>query len=170
MPSTMTTLCISDDSTYEWTTAEGAARKSAAQYYRSSEGISYHEGKLYFIAKKDLKLLILDLDDLKYETETTGKKFYGEASFSSQPDQNMIGPTRKYIYFCEDGGRTPGVYARYGKDGPYFTIFQAIKWGVYRYDETVGIALSPDNKRFYAGIQDYGVIFEFTRDDGLPFE
>ena len=125
-----TFLCIIDDSTYEWTTDKGAARESAAQYYRSSEGISYHEGKLYFMAKKDLKLLILDLDDLKYETETTGKKFYGEGSFGSQPDQNMIGPTRKYIYFCEDGGRTPGVYARYGNDGRTLQSFKRLS-GVY---------------------------------------
>jgi len=165
-----TFLHILDNNSFEWTTDEGAARDSAARYYRNSEGVSYHEGKLYFMAKKDLKLLTLDLENMTYETETTGRKFYGEGSFGNQPDQNMFGPTRKYIYFCEDGGSNPGVYARYGNDGTYFTMFQAISGGIYDDDETVGIALSPDNKRFYAGIQHYGVIFEFTRDDGLPFE
>jgi len=163
-------LRIIDDNKYEWTTDEDAARESAAQYYRNSEGVQHHEGKLYFMAKKDLKLIILDLENMSYEMETTGKKFYGEGSFGNQPDQNMFGPTRKYIYFTEDGGNSPGVYARYSKDGTYFTLFQAISGGIYDGDETVGIALSPDNRRFYAGIQDYGVIFEFTRDDGLPFE
>eukprot|EP00581_Thalassiosira_minuscula_P004663 CAMPEP_0183746220 /NCGR_PEP_ID=MMETSP0737-20130205/66643_1 /TAXON_ID=385413 /ORGANISM="Thalassiosira miniscula, Strain CCMP1093" /LENGTH=709 /DNA_ID=CAMNT_0025981907 /DNA_START=159 /DNA_END=2288 /DNA_ORIENTATION=+ len=163
-------LRILDDRNFEWTTDEDAASDSAARYYRNSEGISYHEGKLYFMAKKDLKMLILDLEDGTYETETTGKKFYGEGKFGDQPDQNMFGPSRKYIYFCEDGGASPGVYARYSEDGTYFTLFQAIPGGIYDDDETVGIALSPDNKRFYAGIQHYGIIFEFMRDDGLPFE
>ena len=57
-------LRIIDDNTYEWTTDEGAARESASKYYRNSEGISYHEGKLYFMAKKDHKLIILDLDNM----------------------------------------------------------------------------------------------------------
>lgn len=163
-------LRIIDGSMFEWTTNEYAARVSASRYYRNSEGVSYHEGKLYFMAKKDLKLIILDLINMTYKVETTGKKFYGEGTFGSQPDQNMFGPTRKFLYFCEDGGINPGVYARYGNDGTYFTLFQAISGGIYSGDETVGIALSPDNKRLYAGIQDYGVIFELTRDDGLSFE
>lgn len=162
-------LNILDRSNFEWTTDEDAARESAARFYRNSEGVQYHEGKLYFMAKKDYKMIVLDLDDMTYETETTGKKFYGEGSFGAQPDQNLFGPTRKYIYFTEDGGSSPGVYARFGNDGTFFTLFQAITGGVYDGDETVGIALSPDNKRFYAGIQ-MGIIFEFTRDDGLPFE
>ena len=61
------------------------------------------------------------------------------------------------------------MYARYGKDGTYFTMFQAISGGIHTDDETIGIALSPDNKRFYAGFQD-GYIFEFMRKDGLAFE
>jgi len=137
-------LLILDNNSFEWTTDEDAARESAARY--------------------------LDLENMTYETETTGMKFYGEGSFGNQPDQNMFGPTRKYIYFCEDGGKNPGVYARYGNDGTSFTLFQAISGDIYDDDETVGTALSTDNKRFYAGIQHYGVIFEFTRDDGLPFE
>jgi len=162
-------LLIKDGRNFEWTADESAARRSAARYYRNSEGIQYHEGRLYFMAKKDRKMIILDLDEMTYETEITGKKFYGEGSFGAQPDQNVFGPTRKYIYFTEDGGSSPGVYARFGEEGTFFTMFQAISGGVWDGDETVGIALSPDNKRFYAGIQ-LGIIFEFTRDDGLPFE
>jgi len=162
-------LNILDKRNFEWTDDEGEARESAAEYYRNSEGIQYHEGKLYFMAKKDFKLIILDLEEMTYDVEITGRKFYGEGSFSAQPDQNLFGPSRKYIYFTEDGGDSPGVYARYGKDGTFFTMFQAIRGGVYDGDETVGIALSPDNTKFYAGIQK-GVIFEFRREDGLPFE
>ena len=60
-------------------------------------------------------------------------------------------PTRKYIYFTEEGSSTPGVYARFGKDGTYFTLFQAISGDTS--SSSIGIALSPDNKHFYAGFQ-----------------
>jgi hypothetical protein len=164
-----TFLHIIDDTTYEWTTDEKEARDSAEKYYRNSEGIQYHDGKLYFMAKKDQKLLVLNLQRGTYETETTGMKFYGEGSFDNQPDQHLFGPSRKWIYFTEDGGDSPGVYARRGTDGAYYTLFQGVP-GVYENDETVGIAVSPDGMRFYAGIQDEGLIFEFTREDGLAFE
>lgn len=163
-----TYLRILNGNKFEWTTNKWAARDSAKKYYPNSEGIQFHENKLYFLAKEIHRLFILDLKNKTYKMEYTGKKFYGEGSFSSQPDQNYFGPTRKFMYYTEDGGSTCGVYGRY-EDGTYFTLFQA-KWGAYDDDETVGIALSPDNKRFYAGIQDAGLIFEFTRDDGLPFE
>ena len=115
-------------------------------------------------------LIILDLENYTWISETTGKKFYGEGSFGGSPDQNYHGPTRKYMYFTEDGSDDPGVYGRYGRDGTYFTLFQAIAGGIHTEDETIGIALSPDHKRFYAGFQDNGYIFEFTRSDKLAFE
>jgi len=55
-------------------------------------------------------------------------------------------------------------------DGTYTTMFQAIKGGIHKWDETIGIALSLDNTKFYAGFQSLGYIFEIMRDDGLPFE
>jgi len=166
-----TFLNMLDDGTFEWTNDEAVAKESASKHYPNSEGISFHEGSVYFMSKEKGSMIILDLEELTYEVEKTGKKFYGEGSFGDEPDQNMFGPTRKYMYFTEDGGDSPGVYARFGNDATYFTLFQAIKGSIYGNDEseTTGIALSPDNKRFYAGIQD-GIIFEFTRDDGLPFE
>ncbi|KAL7525950.1 hypothetical protein ACHAXR_001234, partial [Thalassiosira sp. AJA248-18] len=75
-----------------------------------------------------------------------------------------------------DGGTTPGVYVR-DTNGMYHTIFEAIDGGIYSGngddespDETVGIALSPDRRKLYAGFQDAGVLMEFTREDGHPFE
>ena len=47
----------------------------------------------------------------KYDVQDD-RKFHSEGSFGDQPDQNMSGPTRKYIYFCEDGGKNRGVYER----------------------------------------------------------
>ena len=49
-------------------------------------------------------------------------------------------------------------------------MFQAIPEGMRIGDEMIGIALSPDHRRFYVDIQDNGYTFESTRDDGLPFE
>lgn len=165
-----TFLNILGDGEFEWTDDEDDGRDSASEYFPNTEGVQFHDGKLYFMAKKIQRLIILDLDNMTYETEGTGKKFYGEGSFGDQPDQNFFGPTQKLMYFTEDGGDSPGVYARSGSDGTYFTMFQAIKGGMHSDDETIGIALSPDHKRFYAGIQDNGYIFEFTREDGQTFE
>lgn len=168
---TTTFLRILGDSTFEWTADEKDARDSAEEYFPNSEGISFHEeeGKLYFMSKVDKSVIILDVDNLTYETEVTGKKFYGDGSFSEQPDQNIFGQSYRHMYFTEDGGSTPGVYARLGSTGVYYTMFQGTS-KEYNDDETVGVALSPDGTKFYAGIQDAGVLFEFRREDGLPFE
>jgi len=161
-------LHLLDDGTFEWTTSLSTGRDSAEKYFPNAEGIQVHEGNVYFMSKEKQIMIILNQEDMTWTSEKTGKKFYGEGSFGGQPDQHVFGPTRKYIYFTEDGSSDPGVYARYD-DGTYFTMFQAISGGLHTDDETIGIALSPDGKRFYAGFQE-GYIFEFTRKDNLAFE
>ncbi|KAL7429034.1 hypothetical protein ACHAXH_000971, partial [Discostella pseudostelligera] len=146
---TTTFLYILGDGTFEWTTDEDIGQESAGDYFPNSEGIQVHEGHVYFMSKEHKMLIILDLDSMTYETEYSGMKFYGEGYFGDEPDQIIFGPTQKYMYFTEDGGNSPGVYARYGDEKTYFTLFQGIN-GVYSDDETVGIAISPDHKRFYA--------------------
>jgi len=160
-------LNILSGNTFEWTEDLDVGRASASKFFPNTEGVQVHEGKVYFMAKKLQRLLILDLESNTYVTEDTGKKFYGEGDFGDQPDQNLFGPTRKYMYFTEDGGTNPGVYARYGTSETYFTMFQG---NLSEEDETVGIALSPDHLKFYAALQGHGMVFELTRDDGLPFE
>jgi len=160
-------LNILSDNTFEWTEDLDVGRASASKHFPNSEGIQVHEGQVYFMAKELQRLLILDLETNTYKTEGTGRKFYGEGDFGNQPDQNLFGPTRKYMYFTEDGGKDPGVYARYGTDETYFTMFQG---NLSEEDETVGIALSPDHKAFYAALQGHGMVYEFRREDGLPFE
>lgn len=163
-----TFLYFINENTFEWTSNENAGRASAQRYYPNTEGISYLDGYVYFVSKEMTALFILDLKEMTYKRELTGgPKLYGHGSFNSQPDQIFLA-TIQYMYFAEDGGRTPGVYVR-DKNGMYFTIFQGID-GAYFDDETVGIALTPDRKRLYAGFQDAGVLFEFTRDDGMSFE
>ncbi|KAL7551399.1 hypothetical protein ACHAWF_015523 [Thalassiosira exigua] len=167
---TTTYLRVLDDGEYEWTTDEDEARKSAKEHYPNAEGVQFHEGKLYFMSKELRTMLVLDVDGNTYESEVAGKKFYGEGDYGDQPDQNVLGPTRKYMYFTEDGGESPGVYARYDGDGTYFALFQGVPGGRYDGDETVGIALSPDHRTLYAGFQEFGIIFEIKREDGLAFE
>lgn len=132
-----TFLNIIDDSRYEWTKNETLARMSANAYYRNSEGIVYHEGLLYFAAKKTQTLLILNLTDGTYEKEFTGRQFEGRGSFNAQPDQIILTNYKRWIYFTEDGGTTPGVYVR-DKSGTYRTVFEGIDGGLYSGDETVG--------------------------------
>lgn len=174
---TTTFLRIMDDSTFMWTTNEFAAKNSAVTYYRNAEGVIYHEGLLYFVAKKTRTLFILNLTTMTYESERTGDQFSGKGSFNAQPDQVVLAGEnfKRWIYFTEDGGSTPGVYVRDVK-GTYYTIFEAMEGSSYSGlggddpDETVGIALSPDRRKLYAGFQDAGLLMEFTRDDGFPFE
>jgi hypothetical protein len=147
---TTTYLRILDESTYEWTTNEEDARSSAASYYGNSEGIVYHEGLLYFVAKTSSTLFILDLQYMTYDAEQTGSQFEGMGGFNAQPDQIVLGNYKEWIYFTEDGGDRPGVYVR-SSDGTYQTIFEAVD-GAYVDDETVGVALSPDRRRLYAGV------------------
>ena len=165
-------LHIVNETSYEWTSNKAIGIASAREHHPNCEGIQFHEGNLYFLSKTTGKMFILDVANMTYEVERIGKKFYGQGSFGvgySQGDQvEYFGPSRKFMYFTEDGSRGDGVYARY-TDGTYMTIFRAIKGGIHKWGETVGIAMSPDNKRLYAGYQTRGHIFEFTR-KGKVFE
>eukprot|EP00985_Skeletonema_marinoi_P005302 scaffold2286_cov140-Skeletonema_marinoi.AAC.2 len=163
----MSYLQIIDDKFFEWTKNLNAARKSAYAHYQNSEGISFNNGTLYFTTKSTQKLFVLDLESSTYKLETTGLDFHGKGSFNAMPDQVIKGDKR-FLYFTESGGKTPGVYVRDMRTGKYMTIFEA---GDERYlnDETVGVAFSPGRHRMYAGYQMSGVLFEFRRTDNLPF-
>jgi len=69
---TTTFLRLLDGSRYEWTADEEAARANGHKYFPNSEGISYHDGKLYFMPKEQRRIIILDLDGNTYEVEYTG--------------------------------------------------------------------------------------------------
>ena len=147
--------------------ADARAGRSTAQTRRS---LCTTTGRVHFVAKKERKTVVIDLEALAYETRIGGKRFLeGGVIWEPARDGDPFGPERKYVCFRKDGGRTPVAYARHGDDGTFSTIFQGID-GVYDDDKTVGTAPSPDNKRLYFSIQDSGLIFETTRDDGLPFE
>ena len=131
---------------------------------------SYHNSTLYFVAKITRTLFILDLNDMTYTSERTGSSWVGQGAFNSQPDQIIENDLdeRKFIYFTEDGGKAPGVHVR-DREGKYYTMARGVPGGRYAGDETVGIAFSPDRRKFYFGFQDAGVLIEVTRDDGHKF-
>ena len=167
-------LYFIDDQNFEWTSSIDDGRRSAQWYYPNSEGISYFDGMLYFVSKEMQTLYTLDLAQMTYQREGTGgSHLLGRGSFNAQPDQIFIASGvgeagKRYQYFTEDGGSSPGLFARDG-DGSYYTVFQGIE-GVYEEDETVGVAFTRDRTRLYAGLQDVGLLLELTRDDGMPFE
>ena len=66
-------------------------------------------GKVMFYGKAGSQIAHPGLG--KYDVQDD-RKFHSEGSFNDQPDQNMSGPTRKYIYFCEDGRKNRWVYER----------------------------------------------------------
>ncbi|KAK1732522.1 DUF839 domain-containing protein [Skeletonema marinoi] len=161
-----------DGNKFQWTSSLSAGEKSASKHYPNSEGIAYHNSTLYFVSKTIKTIFMLDLTEMTYTSERTGSNFQGQGSFNAQPDQIIKSvhdhDDRKYIYFTEEGNTAPGAHARDG-EGTYYTLFRAIPGGRFSGDETVGIAFSPDRKRFYCGYQEEGVLFEITREDGQMF-
>jgi len=155
---------------FQWTLNIEDGKSSAWNHYPNAEGIIYHNSTLYFVAKVTRTLFILDLNDMTYTSERTGSSWVGQGAFNSQPDQIIESDLdkRKYIYFTEDGGNAPGVHVR-DREGNYYTMVRGVPGGRYSGDETVGIAFSPDRRKFYFGFQDAGVLMEVTRNDGHAF-
>jgi len=154
------------DGTFQWTSSLARGRDSAFQYYQFAEGISQDGGILKFVAKKSKQLFRLDLIQGTYTMESTNlPPFRGGGSFDGEPDQIMnLGDV---MYFTEDGGNSPGVYMTDGAS--HYSLFEAFHEKYYG-DETTGLAFSPDARKLYVCIQEIGYLFEFEREDGLPFQ
>ena len=155
----------SDNSgTFRWTSDESKGRKSASELFFNSEGIDYHNGSLFFIAKKNKILYTLNLKDGTYKSETTESKL-----FDGQPDQikhirHVVGRDQEIMYFTEDF-RSSGIHAQDLTSGKFFTIVHS---DIYT-SETTGIAFSPDMRHFYFCFQVPGTCFDITRADGRKF-
>jgi hypothetical protein len=149
-----------DTGTFYWTTNLNEARTSAIMYYPDCEGIDVNDGMLYLVSKSIRQLFILDLDAQTYTTTTTQ-----QGVFDGGPDQvkRIVGGEDDILYFTEEGGRYPGVHGRNG-EGRFFTILE----GDYN-DETTGLSFSPNGKFMYVAFQERGLLFEISREDGLPF-
>ena len=151
--------------TFQWTSSLDKGRNSAQAFYPNVEGISVNGRILSFVAKTQKEIFHLNLDNGTYTVESTERGLLlGGGSFSAEPDQ--IIQYGHVLYFTEDGGSTPGIYASDGID--YYTLFEADD-KKFSGDETTGLAFSPDGTRLYVCIQAIGYLFEITRNDGLPF-
>uniref|UniRef100_A0A7S1YNU4 SMP-30/Gluconolactonase/LRE-like region domain-containing protein n=1 Tax=Grammatophora oceanica TaxID=210454 RepID=A0A7S1YNU4_9STRA len=110
----------------------------------------------------------MDLENLTYERSSTVA-----GAFNQEPDQirHILGESGTgvaeggdIVYFCEDGGNDAGVHGR-DSSGNFYSILD----GPGHNGETTGLDLSPDRRRMYVSYQDERIIYEITRDDGLPF-
>ena len=156
----------SSEGTYEWTDNKSASKTNANLFYPNAEGLDVHEDQLFFVSKRLKTLFVLNLDGTTYTSHTTRRGL-----FNGQPDQlqRILGPSGEtlsedLLYFTEDGGKYAGIHAR-NRDGDFFTILES---EIYS-NETTGLAFSPNGLHMYIAYQDEGVLFEITRDDGLPF-
>jgi len=160
-------LQILDDNKFRWTSSLSKGRQSAQDAFQHCEGIAYLDGILMFVSKTQKELFRLDLQDMTYTVETTrAPDLEGGGSFGSGPDHLLV-DSAGYLFFTEDGGSTPGVFAYDGSE--YLALLEADSER-YNGDETTGIAFSPDRKFLFVCIQEYGVLFQVSREDGLPFD
>jgi uncharacterized protein len=161
---TLDYLEIVSSNTFRWTTSLSTARASAQTYFPNSEGIAVHNGKLHFVSKVPKLLYSLDLDALTYTVVSTKTSTLpGGGIFADQPDHLLATPSGALI-LTEDGGSTPGLFVYDG------TKFLSYFESNYNNDEIVGIAFSPDKKFMYAAVQDAGLVFQISRDDGQIFD
>jgi sugar lactone lactonase YvrE len=157
---------VHSDGSIEWITDLDRARSNSEEYHANAEGILVHDGMLYFTAKLDKLLFIVDLRAKVYESISTISK-----GFEAQPDQilRIAGDDSDSIYFAEDGGYDPGLHVR-TKSGQFYTVLHADKDEFENVDETTGIAWSPDATHLYISYQHIGVVYDVTRDDKRSFK
>ena len=154
--------------TFTWTSDIARGRRSAYYNYPNTEGIDFANGLLYFVSKLYKTLYILDLTKKTYDIEFTNEgALLNDTGFANSPDHVV---TRgDLVFMTEDGGLSPGLFARNVTSGDYYTILEAWDENVYNDDEACGLAFSPDRRRLYLAFQEAGKLFEITRDDGKPF-
>ena len=126
---------------FKWSSDESLGRTSQRNHYPNVEGINYHDGMLYFVSKKTMKLYVLDLDKKTYVSSSTNDYVLYSGVFKNGPDQLVR--NGKFLYFTEDGGKTPGVYS-IDEEGNSYSIFEA--YDEYFQDETTGLSFSPDGE------------------------
>lgn len=154
--------------TFTWTSDIAKGRRSAYYNYPNTEGIDFANGRLYFVSKLYKTLYILNLAKNTYDIEFTNEgALLNDTGFANSPDHVVA--RGDLVFMTEDGGLTPGLFARNVTSGECYTILEAYDEDVYNDDEACGLAFSPDRRRLYLAFQEAGKLFEITRDDGKPF-
>jgi hypothetical protein len=154
--------------TFTWTDDKSAAQSVALKHFPHSEGIDAANGILFFVTKEHKKMYILNLRTRRYASQPINV-----SDLNGQPDQVVRVYRDDYdlLFFTEDGGDRPGIYARRSGRNPaeVLTILESSVY-VNADQETTGLAFSPDRRRMYFAIQDAGLVYEVKRIDGLPFD
>lgn len=148
--------------TFSWGTNRWNARNNAGRTYPNSEGIDVHESKLYFVCKKIKSMFVLDLVTQAYTNQSTVSGL-----FDGGPDQLqriLAEGAEDFLFFTEEGGKDAGIHGR-DATGLFFTLLESPEYD----DETTGLAFSPNVKHMYVAYQKNGLLFDVTREDGLPF-
>lgn len=147
---------------FRWTSSLSRGRQSAFDYFKNAEGIVHHDGILSFVSKKQKEIFHLNLDAGTYTNETTiHQGLPGGGSFGAGPDQLLL--FSDVLYFTEDGGRSPGIYAHDGSR--VYALVEGFSED-YHTDETTGFAFSPDGTKLYFCMQQNGLLFQLERKDG----
>jgi uncharacterized protein len=151
--------------TFSWTSDKSAAQRIAAVHFPNSEGIDCYNGTLYFITKVHKAMYVLNLRNGRYQKQSTNI-----GDFNGQPDQvvRVFRDDDQLLFFTEDGGDRPGIYARRKSSRDFIPIAESSVY-VNADQESTGIAFSPDRRHLYFAIQDAGIFYDVTRLDGLPF-
>ena len=111
-------------------------------------------GQLLFVCKKQHTLFQLDLDRQSYTVQSTWiENIAGGGSYEAGPDQLL--QLDGMLFLTEDGGTTPGVYVL--EDGKFRTLLEA-RAPRYKFDETTGLAFSPDGTCLFLCFQEIGFL------------
>lgn len=153
-----------DRGSYRWTTEKEAARQNANAFYPNCEGIDVHNDELYFVSKQLVSFFILDLKGDTYQSFSSR-----QGLFRGQPDQvvqmkNGGAKDDELLFFTEDGSRRAGIHVR-NRDNTIITLLEGRNYS----NECTGLAFSPNYHHLYFAFQEDGVLFDVTREDGLPF-
>lgn len=181
--------------TFSWTPDRSVGEASATEHFPNTEGIDAHDGFLYIVSKKLKELFVLDLDAFTYtSSSTTSGAFDGQPDQIIRliPENNSFDKENSrlqnedgLLYFVEDGGdNAAGVFARSTssdfssssisssgssdeeQEERYFTIAEG---GPNNSNEATGLAFCDNGRRMMFAFQDEGILFEVSRDDGMPF-
>jgi len=155
------TMWGSMSGTFTWTKNREIGEATAAYHFPYTEGIDCTDGLLVFANKGRKALFQLDLDG-----GTWSMSFTSGGAFDGGPDTvaRMLNDPNDILYMTEDGGVDAGVHGR-DSDGNFYVVLESPLY----YEETTGLAFSPDGRHMFVAYQKNGILLDVWREDGLPF-
>jgi hypothetical protein len=154
--------------TFYWTPVKEEAQH-AAHIYSNAEGIDVKDGIMYFTARRNTDIFVLDLDNANYTRINVPSD---GINLSADQLVRLSGDDSGTIYITNHGwmAGAAGVYTRDVK-GRFSTILEStVNEEDYRLDRlTTGLTFSPNGKHMYVCFQRAGVCFDVWRKDRKSF-